>query len=117
MYKKKLEYWTLITLIWVYGKSICENKAEETHITSIDRVCTFLTWYLPNWSWKHCWDNQSQQWSRRSQFVVVLKNLMMAIHLRTSDLNEIISATLYGITKDPGTHEYYNIMNMALEII
>ncbi|RHZ87347.1 hypothetical protein Glove_37g138 [Diversispora epigaea] len=40
MYKKKLKYWTLI---WVYRKSICENKVEETHIASIDTgVCTFL---------------------------------------------------------------------------
>ncbi|CAG8809574.1 4759_t:CDS:2, partial [Cetraspora pellucida] len=44
-YSKKLRHWTFI---WVYGKEICENQADYTHVASINPgVRTFLTCYSP----------------------------------------------------------------------
>ena len=37
-----------MTFVWVYGKSIRENQAEEIHVAATDPgVRTFLTWYSP----------------------------------------------------------------------
>ena len=45
IYERKLGHWTFV---WVYGKSIRENQAEEIHVAAIDPgVRTFLTWYSP----------------------------------------------------------------------
>ncbi|RHZ75679.1 hypothetical protein Glove_212g249 [Diversispora epigaea] len=64
-----------------------------------------------------------KQWRRLGQFEVVLKKFdgivditinedflnEMTIYLRTSG-NKITSTTLYGITKDPETHEYMMVL-------
>src|SRR2546429_1409558 len=55
IYERKLGYWTFI---WVHGKSICENQAEEIHVAAIDPgVRTFLTWYSPTVGYGNIGDN------------------------------------------------------------
>ncbi|RHZ83289.1 hypothetical protein Glove_97g81 [Diversispora epigaea] len=66
------------------------------------------------------WDIANQQWSRKNQFEVGLKKLdgivdtnedflnEMAIHLRAND--GTTSVRFYGISRDPGTHEYVMVL-------
>ncbi|RHZ83340.1 hypothetical protein Glove_97g102 [Diversispora epigaea] len=67
------------------------------------------------------WNIENQQWRRYQQLEVVLKKFdgivdisedflnEMAIHLRTN--GDTLSTTLYGITKDPETHEYMMVLD------
>ncbi|RHZ75578.1 hypothetical protein Glove_212g149 [Diversispora epigaea] len=74
------------------------------------------------------WDIKNQRWARHGQFKVALKKFNGVIDINDDFLNEIaillrtnvglISTTLYGITKDPGTHEYMMVLKaVVLEII
>ncbi|RHZ75687.1 hypothetical protein Glove_212g123 [Diversispora epigaea] len=82
------------------------------------------TIYYAKWvdGYIYDWDIENQQWIRYGQRVVALKKFNdivdinddflneMVIHLRTSS-NKISSiTTLYGITKDPETHEYMMVL-------
>ncbi|RHZ55142.1 hypothetical protein Glove_420g55 [Diversispora epigaea] len=62
------------------------------------------------------WDIENQQWKRSGHFEVVLKKFDSIAHINDDFLNEmsillktigkIYSSTLFGITKEPETHEY-----------
>ncbi|RHZ89649.1 hypothetical protein Glove_13g187 [Diversispora epigaea] len=56
------------------------------------------------------WIIENQQWKRNGHFEVLLKKLnnITTILLRISC--KITSTTLYGITKDPETHEYMMVL-------
>ncbi|RHZ84518.1 hypothetical protein Glove_80g28 [Diversispora epigaea] len=66
------------------------------------------------------WDIENQQWERWGQLEVVLKKFNDIVYINEDFLNEmailsrinakISSITLYGITKDPETHEYMMVL-------
>jgi len=55
IYERKLGYWTFV---WIHGKFIHKNQAEEIHVAAINPgVCIFLTWYSPTVGYGNIEDN------------------------------------------------------------